>query len=659
MQQQQDRRRASAENRWAPYLAQQRTAQDALPGAEQLPLVPPPRVGAAPADRPGGERQRRHPLPQFLDQESGVPLSSISAAMTQPTPQRPRAAPPVDPMEQLQEAIQLSNQQREERVRKAARAQAEAWAEMRDSWGYPPQVASTEQTRVATIFRDGPPRPRSQVPAKAPPPTIPSGIVQQGSSTLAPPTLPTPERNYPAYTADDPPLQYDGTDTECSICQSAFTEGDLLVRMPCFHVLHAGCHDEMIRAMVQRPRGARYPDCPNCRGPGFIISHWRYIGNRPVTGAERISANEAASVASTPPVEHHSVYPGAAGSAAAAVPTLNLPVRMSSQQSDTSAISSRTHTSLFEGAPRLEPSLLTGEPSPHDAPVPNDRPNDFPPEHYVTLMNDLGRHSSIFHANTRLADGTEALLIDPGSVGNLCSSKLSRRVARQAHVAGKKPELSRRDRPLTVAGVGNGAQTCTYDSVLPVAFEKKDGSVTNGHIKMPTVDNSDLPGLLGLDALRRNRAVLDLNTLELHLMGPGDYELSDALPPGTDTYALNLAPSGHLLLPCGMFEQSPPHSSASGSDSSLTLHTRESNAATGPLADSTSASSSSAPAQATRVPVPPPPPSVPPPLPPRTTSATSSAAPSAPPGLTPPPWRWDDGGWSTHPQAEEGRRRHR
>ena len=76
--------------------------------------------------------------------------------------------------------------------------------------------------------------------------------------------------------------------------------------------------------------------------------------------------------------------------------------------------------------------------------------------------------------------------------------------------------------------------------------------------RAPAVQNSDLPGLLGLASLRDLRVILDLNKLTLHFCGPGDYDLEKSLPPGTDSYPLELAPSGHLLLPCSNFEQLPP-----------------------------------------------------------------------------------------------------
>ena len=51
-----------------------------------------------------------------------------------------------------------------------------------------------------------------------------------------------------------------------------------------------------------------------------------------------------------------------------------------------------------------------------------------------------------------------------------------------------------------------------------------------------------MPGLLGKLALKRNRAVWDFTTDQLYFLGPGDYDLLRALPPGTDTFQLETAP---------------------------------------------------------------------------------------------------------------------
>ena len=130
---------------------------------------------------------------------------------------------------------------------------------------------------------------------------------------------------------------------------------------------------------------------------------------------------------------------------------------------------------------------------------------------YSSMASSRGSHSAeatdAYHIQTRLTDGRPALVVDPGSVGNLCGDAWARGVAAAAHRHGHAPKYTKRSRPLRVQGVGNSAQTCGYDCTLPIALRQKDGkSISIGSIVTPTVAGSDLPGLLGLNAMKRNLA---------------------------------------------------------------------------------------------------------------------------------------------------------
>ena len=121
-----------------------------------------------------------------------------------------------------------------------------------------------------------------------------------------------------------------------------------------------------------------------------------------------------------------------------------------------------------------------------------------------------------------------------------------------------------------VCGVGNGSQSCHYDCTLPVAIQPENSNETNiGDLRVPAVANSGLPGLLGLTALKKNRAILDFTTLKLYFCGPNDYELEKGLPEGTDVYQLETAPSGHIVLPCCEYQRA-----STSSDHSLPLLSR-------------------------------------------------------------------------------------
>merc|ERR1712240_189164 len=91
-----------------------------------------------------------------------------------------------------------------------------------------------------------------------------------------------------------------------------------------------------------------------------------------------------------------------------------------------------------------------------------------------------------------------------------------------------------------------------------------------GNLTSPAVANSELPGLLGLKALIRNRAVLDFTTLKLYFCGPADYDVAGSLPEGSDVFQLEIAPSGHIVLPCCEFG-----ADSASDQNSLTLLARD------------------------------------------------------------------------------------
>ena len=96
---------------------------------------------------------------------------------------------------------------------------------------------------------------------------------------------------------------------------------------------------------------------------------------------------------------------------------------------------------------------------------------------------------------------------------------------------------------------------CTHNCTLPIAVCTQDGGVAAGTYETPTIPNSSLPALLGLNACRESRMLIDTVTNRVYMMGPGNYDLEQMLPPGTRSFQCTLAPSGHLMLPCACFNQ--------------------------------------------------------------------------------------------------------
>ena len=305
---------------------------------------------------------------------------------------------------------------------------------------------------------------------------------------------------------------YEGDDRTCSLCQEEFEHGQQVCRLTCRHMFHASCW-ESYTSHSSRSSRQEHMSCPNCRGPGRMIAVWPYIDSTLTTQVDPHGSGEQ--------------VPNTLGDDS--YTTLDEPVSTGSRVAD-------------DAADDLAPSTFFTEGSPG------------------------------YHIRTQLADGRLSLIIDPGSVGNLCGDKWAKSVAQAAARNGKNPSYEERAKPLNVSGVGHGSQSAPFDCSLPISLKQVDGlTVTSGKVTTPAVSNSDLPGLLGLTALRKNKAIIDFSTMKMYFTGPGNYDLDRALPPGTDCFQCELAPSGHMVLPCCEYDDKP----AQHSDGELTLVTRQ------------------------------------------------------------------------------------
>ena len=125
-----------------------------------------------------------------------------------------------------------------------------------------------------------------------------------------------------------------------------------------------------------------------------------------------------------------------------------------------------------------------------------------------------------------------------------------RRLDEHAQRANREPmRKERMSRVLTVEGVGQGAQKC--DSKCSASVCLSDG--TEGSYAAPILENSDVPGLLGLESLKKHRALMDTYNGRLFFIGPGGYQLG--LSPGSKVFELEESPSKHWLLPCTEWSQ--------------------------------------------------------------------------------------------------------
>ena len=428
-----------------------------------------------------------------------------------------------------------------------------------------PPRASDQQTILAEAgFRTNAGLPNPE-PA-APPPPVPDWPTLRESAEIAAaaaqaevvnafvPADPAEELHPPAPAT---PVIFDGDNRSCTVCIQDFEHGQRVVRLRCRHVFHGDCWMAVhlahnARAMPRNSLRATEvgpTECPNCRGVGEIIALWDYIDPEHVTqpGAVNRLVGDGLDQLRGRPSEQGTPTPTRQNSES----QWGTPESNSSRQGPL-----RTHRSRSASVRRpnsLQDYLVL--PSTYlDA-------NDWSTQDAAPITGSSGSSGGFtsadpdstetYHSGTRLPDGRPVLLIDPGSVGNLGGDRWAQECAQVAISHGRAPSQARRPRTVSVMGVGNGNQTCAHNCTLPIGLTRASGGSLNGTFTTPVVANSDLPGLMGLHTMRRNRCVLDMVNLQLHMCGPEDIKLS--LPTGTETFRLEIAPSGHLVLPCGSF----------------------------------------------------------------------------------------------------------
>ena len=191
---------------------------------------------------------------------------------------------------------------------------------------------------------------------------------------------------------------------------------------------------------------------------------------------------------------------------------------------------------------------------PHEGTEPaanTERPTEFYP---------IGRSTSdgAYLVKTQLPDGRMAIIVDPGAWTNLCGGKWARECAHRAHRHNREPKQEKLARPLEVAGVGRGTQTAIWATKMPIAVVNKEGNYVEQIFEVPTLegeDGADVPALLGLRSMRAKDAVLEMASGQecLTFPGPGGYKIEWS--PGTVQLPLEVAPSGHYVIPCDAYSK--------------------------------------------------------------------------------------------------------
>ena len=374
-----------------------------------------------------------------------------------------------------------------------------------------------------------------------------------------------PWRSRSAYLTE----QHTELDEVCTICQSEAHEGEMMCRLICRHMFHYRCWAAAVEAGPSREQ-ERTATCPNCRGRGHVISCWHYLDTsisaqiNPNTGLEVPNLLNLPAPPAMPPTTPRRPMDVPEEIARSLAPLLHTPERTTAQHFQIGTPSPVSHG---RGSPdyRHELSSSADEGSTYVV-----LPNTFSDANeWITGYTGFQREATgnrqvesaspnptIYHVETRLPNGKPALLLDIGSVGNLAGDEWVRQQAAMAIRAGLRPEQRKRERPLTVRGVGQGGEKCLHNCVLPVSLMNATGQRVTGTFDTPTVPHSQLPALLGLNAARESRMVIDTMRNTIYMAGPGEYDMLQALPPGTQQFNCILAPSGHMMIPCAEFPSS-------------------------------------------------------------------------------------------------------
>ena len=134
------------------------------------------------------------------------------------------------------------------------------------------------------------------------------------------------------------------------------------------------------------------------------------------------------------------------------------------------------------------------------------------------------------------------------------------------------PQSCQRKQPLRIGGIGSGVQQADFDAKLNIGINQRYDTYRSApkfaEFAAPVLPNSDIPGIIGQNALKHNRVLLDCFNLRMYCIGPGDAKIE--LPPGSEMYDLEESRDGHLMLPCDIF---PNHGMMSQHESLRTFHT--------------------------------------------------------------------------------------
>ena len=288
---------------------------------------------------------------------------------------------------------------------------------------------------------------------------------------------------------------YDALDDSCALCREEYLERDSVVRLVCRHLYHTACWTEYLMHPQARM------SCPVCRGSARVIARFSYRADYETPGPSQ--------------------------------PTSEHPSRAASEESRATDVGARTPTRRPETY-----EMNTPPPAAAADEEPGESPYNFEAFHasrifpwWPSVPECEGSQAMVLHSTSH--QDYQCILIDPGAYTNLAGLRWVRQLAHKCSSLGLPVTQRQLNAPLSIAGVGQGTQQCTWSVKLPIGVHAiKDGEECNSrcHFEAPVVGGTGagLPALLGLRSLRAKNAILVLSEqdedLKLLIPGPGGWE---------------------------------------------------------------------------------------------------------------------------------------
>ena len=333
----------------------------------------------------------------------------------------------------------------------------------------------------------------------------------------------------------------------CTICQDSLSIGVAVAELAdCSHWFHVDCISEWAATTSMEDRAAT---CPTCRTPvtgGPAIHLAEDVSQEQMRAAALAAALHAAVETPLPASPDLSAVP------ARVTPSISHSVS-SEERSAESSISARSD--------EYQDTQEEGE---------SEEPSSELYPWWPAEGTKASESSPYYHASTALDNGRLSIIVDPGAWTNLWGSDVARAAAERSAAAGHQPVERKLPQSLNVSGVGKGAQKCETELTVPIGITTEEGPQLHS-FAAPVISGEsgrEVPGLLGLRSLERERAILDCGNRMLHFVGPAGASLT--LPPGSRSIPLEKAPSGHLVMVIDAYENQ--HSEGGIKPHTINLH---------------------------------------------------------------------------------------